>query len=246
VIFKRQSPAPRVTAHTPLRDPSYRGPSGRKLTPRHKDAQARLERLLRILQARLETREFHTVTIQLIVQIAEQKDDNEPTYARFRHSWGKRLRTASGGRLGTDTWPATIASDRRAVIVIPTKPGVTTLGRPAHRVKGITPGVSARLQLTAEPLAVQERLEGRFPDLDTLIITAVSAWLEWTPDDWAPRLPPPIIEQVASDGSSVVSGGRTLSHECWHSMIDALLAGRCKRGPSRRHHGPLLSDPLPF
>ncbi len=206
-LFRRHGPA--VNAHTSLGPPSYGGPQrARSVRPKSKIA-ALLKRQLAICAARVDTGEFEVLDVGLVVQVHVIHNDS---YVDWRAHWDRRFNSIPKRGLGTATWPAALPEGGWSVLVVPVKPGTATLTAalpPRTALKGVlgTPTGRARNlvpALIASPLVGHTTTPTRGATPELMGMDTICGWLEWIPDDTAPRLAPPVFEHVRANDREVL------------------------------------------
>lgn len=211
-LFRRRSEPP-VNAYTPLHPPAYSGPARRKREARGKpETAATLRRQLAILAARHATHEFTVSDLGFVVQVHV---NHSGSYAEWRAHWDQRLRsfTTPGrprGSYSAQTWASVdqVPESGWGAIVLPVRTGTTSMVATVpqtRRVKGIA-GTPSRRTLPPQPIAdplvgitVQDiTVRNSSPELMGMAL--IADWIEWIPDDRAPRLAPPVFEYVRANG----------------------------------------------
>jgi hypothetical protein len=205
-LFRRRPP--QVTAHPPLREPSSSGPQPRRPRSRtQRDVRDALDRQLAIC-ARVRTGEFDLFDVGVVVQVHHNQANS---YDRWKAHWERRLASVPGRSLGTQLWPATLPEDALSVIVIPVKPGTTTVtaalpkravikgvaGTPTRRERNLIPA------MIGQPIAAHARTP-KPGESELMGMDRIQGWLELGRADEAPRLAAPIFEYVLANGQQSV------------------------------------------
>jgi len=203
-LFRRRSPE--VNAHTPLREPDSSGPQqGRRRFPNERAIREALERQLAICAARVQTGELELIDAGFVVQVHVNQAGS---YEQWRAHWERRLASVPGRGLGTQTWRTALPDGAISVIVIPVKPGTSTVtavlpkravvrgvaGTPTGRERNLVP------EMIGPPLAAHSPMPKRGETAELMGMDTIHGWLEWARADQAPRLAPPVFEYVRANG----------------------------------------------